>query len=67
LKPFSLFNYYDMSGTVIEEGVAMVDVSVQLAVALIALLLAILSFQRRDLTVGAWPWQRARRAKSATP
>jgi len=29
-------------------------------VALVAFGLAALFFQRRDVTVGAWPWQRAR-------
>jgi len=27
------------------------------------LILAVLSFQRRNLTVGAWPWQRPKMAK----
>jgi hypothetical protein len=39
---------------------------VLLAASAVTLLLAFAGFQRRDVTVGGWPWQRARsRASSA--
>jgi ABC-2 type transport system permease protein len=63
LEPFqrlSLFHYFDTSASVFTEGVEAGDVLLLLAVALIFFVLALLSFQRRDVTVGLWPWQRAR-------
>jgi hypothetical protein len=33
---------------------------VLLGIGLVSFALAIFFFQRRDLTVGLWPWQRAR-------
>lgn len=61
-QPLSLFYYFDSSPTVFTEGAAPADVSLLLGVALVFFALAVLSFQRRNITVGAWPWQRARPA-----
>jgi ABC-2 type transport system permease protein len=61
-EPFFLFTYLDASGTAIMEGQATGDVLVLLAVGLVSFTLALFFFQRRDLTVGTWPWQRARTA-----
>jgi ABC-2 type transport system permease protein len=36
------------------------DVLILLGVSLVAFLLAVVFFQRRDITVGAWPWQRGK-------
>ena len=60
IKPFSLFSYFDSSSAVFRDGVAFSDVAVLLIVATIGFALAIVSFQRRDVTVGNWPWQRVR-------
>jgi ABC-2 type transport system permease protein len=60
IKPFSLFTYFDSSSAVFTDGVQAADVGVLLSVAVFFFGLALLSFQRRDVTVGAWPWQRAR-------
>jgi ABC-2 type transport system permease protein len=60
LKPLSLFTYFDSSVTVFTEGVEVGDVFLLLGVAAVFFLLAAISFQRRNVTVGAWPWQRAR-------
>lgn len=63
LQPFevlSLFNYFDFTATAFTEGPQAQDVGVLLGVALIFFALALLSFRRRNVTVGAWPWQRAR-------
>ena len=59
LKPTSLFTYYDSSATALTEGAATGDMLVLGAVAIVALLLALLSFAHRNVTVGEWPWRRA--------
>ena len=60
IRPFSLFTYFDSSATVFKEGVAASDVLVLLGVAAVFFALAVISFQQRNVTVGAWPWQRGR-------
>lgn len=60
LKPFSLFTYFDSSSAVFADGIAIGDVTVLLIIAAIGFALALVSFQRRDVTVGNWPWQRVR-------
>lgn len=60
LRPFSLFTYFDSSSAVFTDGIAVSDVLTLLIIADIAFLLAIVAFQRRDVTVGNWPWQRVR-------
>lgn len=59
-EPFFLFTYLDASGTAVMEGQAAGDMLVLLAIGLVSFALALFFFQRRDLTVGLWPWQRAR-------
>jgi ABC-2 type transport system permease protein len=59
-EPFFLFTYLDASGTAVREGQAAGDMLVLLGIGLVSFALAIFFFQRRDLTVGLWPWQRAR-------
>ncbi len=59
LKPFSLFTYFDSSTGVFQNGVSSEDVFLLLGVALAFFVLALLSFNRRNVTVGAWPWQRS--------
>lgn len=59
LRPFSVFSYFDTSARVFQEGVQAQDVLVLLGLALAFFGLALFSFQRRNVTVGAWPWQRA--------
>jgi ABC-2 type transport system permease protein len=60
IRPLSLFYYFDSSSAVFTEGVKASDVMVLLGAAAIFYVLALLSFQRRNVTVGAWPWQRGR-------
>ncbi len=60
LKPFLPFTYHDATAAVLTEGVKAGDVFTLLAAALIFLILAVLSFNRRNLTVGAWPWQKSK-------
>ncbi len=59
-KALSLFNYFDFTATVFTEGPQAQDIGILLGIALAFFVLALLSFQRRNVTVGAWPWQRAR-------
>lgn len=58
LEPFFLFTYLDASGQAIMDGQSTGDMVVLIVLGLVAFALAIYFFQRRDLTVGAWPWQR---------
>ena len=58
LRPFSIFSYFDTSTRVFQEGVQAIDVLILLGMAAVFLALALFSFQRRNVTVGAWPWQR---------
>jgi len=60
MKPFSLFTYFDSSVEVFSEGVKAGDVAVLLGTGLVFFFLTIVTFQRRDVTVGMWPWQRAK-------
>lgn len=60
LKYLSLFTYYDSTATAFSDGQQFGDVAVLLIIALIAFALAVFFFQRRNITVGAWPWQRAK-------
>jgi ABC-2 type transport system permease protein len=59
-EPLFLFTYLDGSGPALIEGQATGDILVLLATGAAAFALSLVFFQRRKLTVGAWPWQRAR-------
>jgi ABC-2 type transport system permease protein len=59
-EPFFLFTYLDSSTNAVMEGQAAGDMLVLIASGLVALALALFFFQQRNLTVEAWPWQRAR-------
>jgi len=59
-KPFFLFTYLDYTGNGVIQGQQSGDILVLMAIGLVAFALAIVFFQRRKLTVGLWPWQRAR-------
>jgi ABC-2 type transport system permease protein len=60
IKPLFLFNYLDSTATLWVDGPQTSDVLILLGVTLVAFLLAVVFFQRRDITVGAWPWQRGK-------
>ena len=60
VQKFFLFYYFDATETGIIEGQAMGDVLLLTAVAVISFGLALFFFQRRNITVGAWPWQKAK-------
>ena len=60
VKAFSVFSYFDSTAALFTEGIRAGDVAVLLATAAFFLVLALISFERRDITVGQWPWQRAK-------
>jgi len=66
LKPFFLYNYLDATASLWVDGPQVNDVLVLLGVSLIAFLLAVVFFQRRDITVGVWPWQRGKLPQEAS-
>lgn len=59
-QQLSPFYYFNSSASALTEGPAGSDILVLSALTLVFLLLAIISFQRRDLMVHAWFWQRPR-------
>jgi ABC-2 type transport system permease protein len=63
LEPFRglfLFHYFEATGEALVQGQQPGNQAVLTAVALAAFALAVFFFQRRDITVGAWPWQRGK-------
>lgn len=62
LAPYSIFSYFDTSADVFREGVQASDVLILLGTAGLFYVMALLSFQRRNVTVGALPWQRGKRS-----
>ena len=64
LKNFFLFHFYDATAEAFENGQQTGDLLILLGVGLIAFGFALLFFQWRDITVGAWPWQRAQARRS---
>jgi ABC-2 type transport system permease protein len=59
IQPIFPFNYYS-GQSVIESGVGTGDSLILLGATALFFVFALVSFQRRNVTVGAWPWQRAR-------
>lgn len=59
-QTFFIFHFYDSTATAFADGQQASDVLVLVAIALMAFVLAVFFFQRRNITVGAWPWQRAK-------
>jgi len=55
-----LFHFYEATPEALLEGQQWGNVLILLGVALAAFGLAVLFFQVRNITVGAWPWQRGR-------
>ena len=51
------FNYHN-GQEVLENGINSGDAMVLLVISLVLFALSLISFQRRNVTVGAWPWQR---------
>lgn len=60
IQPLFLYYYLDFTGNAVTEGQQTSDILILLGIGLVALALALFFFQRRKLTVGAWPWQQAK-------
>lgn len=60
VQPLFLFNYLNFTGSAVIEGQQTSDILVLLGIGLVAFALTLFFFQRRKLTVGAWPWQRGK-------
>jgi len=60
LQPLFLHTYLDSTGSSLTVGQQASDMLVLMGVGFVAFALALFFFQRRDITVGAWPWQRAK-------
>ncbi|MFP6581015.1 MAG: ABC transporter permease subunit [Candidatus Hydrogenedentota bacterium] len=59
IRPIFLFHYFDSSANLFLRGVQFNDVAILAGIALVFFVLTLISFQRRDITVAQWPWQRA--------
>jgi beta-exotoxin I transport system permease protein len=64
VKSVFLFSHFDTSPAIFSKGLQLEGPLILLGVAAVFFVLAVLSFERRDITVGLWPWQRARRGGS---
>jgi ABC-2 type transport system permease protein len=60
-----LFHFYEATAEALENGQQLGNMLVLLVVALVAFGLAVFFFQIRDVTVGAWLWQRGRIPEAA--
>jgi ABC-2 type transport system permease protein len=60
LRYFSLFNYYNTTETIFTEGTKLSNILILLGIAAVFYILALICFSRRNITVGAWPWQRGK-------
>lgn len=59
IQPILPFYYFD-SANLMKDGPDLQDTLVLLAAGGVSLVLALVFFQLRNVTVGAWPWQRAK-------
>lgn len=60
LQKIFIFYYFEATGEALVNGQQTGNVLIILATILVAFGLALAFFQRRDITVGQWPWQRAK-------
>jgi len=60
LKPLFIFSYVDSTGNALLHGQPVGDVLVLVGIGLVSFALAVYFFMERNLTVGLWPWQRAK-------
>ena len=60
IQPFSIFSYFNSTASVFTDGIALGDIALLEMLAVIFFVLAVVFFQRRDVTMGNWPWQRVR-------
>ena len=55
-----VFHFFDASAQAFESGQQSSDVLTLLGITLMMYVLALFFFQKRDITVGAWPWQKGK-------
>ncbi|HSN76060.1 MAG TPA: ABC transporter permease subunit, partial [Anaerolineae bacterium] len=60
LQGLFLFNYFEASAEALKQGQQPANTVALIVIALAAFGLAVFFFQRRNITVGAWPWQRGK-------
>ena len=60
IRYLSLFNYYNTTETIFADGIRSSDILILFGVAVVFFILAVICFHRRNITVGAWPWQRGK-------
>jgi ABC-2 type transport system permease protein len=60
IRYFSLFNYFDTTETIFTKGTQFSDVVILIGVAVVFYILALIGFNRRNITIGAWPWQQGK-------
>ncbi|GAB5494119.1 MAG: ABC transporter permease [Phototrophicaceae bacterium] len=58
LNNISIFSYTNTTATLFTDGPAAGDIAVLLGVGIVGFLLALWSFEGRNITVGQWIWQR---------
>ena len=61
LQPLFLFHYLNATADLFVTGPQASDIIILVGIALVAFILAVVFFQLRDITVGMWPWRRARK------
>jgi ABC-2 type transport system permease protein len=59
IEKLFLFHYYEATAQALEVGQQTDNMIALLVISLVAFGLALVFFQRRNITVGAWPWRRA--------
>jgi ABC-2 type transport system permease protein len=55
-----VFHFFDASAQAFESGQQSSDVLTLLGITLMMYVLALFFFQKRDITVGSWPWQKGK-------
>lgn len=60
IRYFSILNYYDTTATIFSDGPRLSDTLTLLGITAVFYILALICFSRRNITIGAWPWQRGK-------
>ena len=60
IRFFSLFNYYNTTEIIFSDGAQLSDILILLGIAAAFFILALICFKKRNITVGAWPWQQGK-------
>ena len=60
VKPLSLFSYFDSTSAIFTVGLDLADTGLLVGIGALFFVLTLVSFGARNVTTGAWPWQRGR-------